>query len=156
MIPAFAMALRNPRLDMTVATTVSPASTPRALRSRARTARIWSPSIISPVASTARQRSASPSCAIPASAPCLVTAADRASRCVEPQSALMFSPSGSAPIAITSAPARRSSSGASAEAAPCAQSTTTRSPASVAVPCVAADATCAALSSLVPGWEASR
>ena len=56
---------------MTVATTVSPASRPWPCSARASTARIWSPSITSPAASTARQRSASPSCAIPASAPCL-------------------------------------------------------------------------------------
>ena len=43
-------------------------------------ARIWSPSTSSPVASTARQRSASPSWAMPTSAPCATTACLQRSR----------------------------------------------------------------------------
>ena len=45
---------------------------------------IWSPSTSSPSASTARQRSASPSWAMPRSAPCSTTAARSGSRWVEP------------------------------------------------------------------------
>ena len=115
---------------MTVVTTVFPASRPWPARARASTARIWSPSITAPSALTARHRSASPSCAMPASAPCLVTSARSTSRWVDPQPSLMFSPSGSAPIAITLAPACCSICGANSAAAPCAQSTTTVSPAS--------------------------
>src|SRR6478735_5275131 len=64
-----------------------------------------------PAPSTARQRSASPSCAMPRSAPCSTTAAFSRSRWVEPQSSLMFSPSGWAPMVMTSAPARATASG---------------------------------------------
>ena len=74
-MPASAIAWRKPRLAMTVATTVSPASRPVSRSASASMARIWSPSTTSPRASTARQRSASPSCAMPASAPCAATAA---------------------------------------------------------------------------------
>ena len=54
----------------------------------------WSPSTTGPAASTARQRSASPSWAMPRSAPVARTAAIRPSRWVEPTPSLMFRPSG--------------------------------------------------------------
>ena len=72
---------------------------------------IWSPSTSRRCASTARQRSASPSWAMPRSAPCASTAAWSCSRWVEPKPSLMFRPSGSAPMTTTSAPARRKTSG---------------------------------------------
>ena len=65
---------------MTVATRVSCASAPRSFRASARIAMIWSPSTSLPAASTARQRSASPSRAMPRSAPAATTAS---LRCVE-------------------------------------------------------------------------
>ena len=68
---------------------------------------IWSPSTTLPSASTARQRSASPSCAMPTSAPCSSTAACSVSRWVEPTPSLMLRPSGSAPMTVTRAPASR-------------------------------------------------
>ena len=86
---------------------------------------IASPSTTRPSASTARQRSASPSWARPRSAPWDTTACCSASMCVDPQPSLMLSPSGSALIAMTLAPAARYARGAAADAAPCAQSTTT-------------------------------
>ena len=90
---------------------------------------IWSPSITSlPASSTARQRSASPSWAMPRSAPCSTTAACSCSRWVEPTPSLMFSPSGSAPITTMSAPAARKTSGEQPLAAPWAQSRTTFRP----------------------------
>ena len=90
----------NPRLDITVPTTVG------TFQSAAKIAIIKSPSITSPFASTAKQRSASPSCAIPRSAPFAFTAAIKFSIWVDPQFSLMFQPVGLAEIAITSAPAR--------------------------------------------------
>ena len=62
---------------------------------------IWSPSTTSPSASTARQRSASPSWAMPTSAPCASTALASGSRWVEPTPSLMLRPSGSAPMTVT-------------------------------------------------------
>ena len=88
-----------------MATTVSLARWPVSAIAIARIARIWSPSTSLPSWSTARQRSASPSRAKPASAPCSRTAACSGPRWVEPQPSLMLRPSGSAPIAMTSAPA---------------------------------------------------
>ncbi len=73
-----------------------------------------SPSTTRPLASTARQRSASPSCASPRSAPWDTTADCSASMCVDPQPSLMFSPLGSALIAMTFAPAARYARGAAA------------------------------------------
>ena len=99
---------------------------------RASTAMIWSPSTTAPAASTARQRSASPSWAMPRSAPCSThRAAAAAPRWVDPTPSLMLSPSGSAcdrddlgARPAVGLAARRP------DAAPCAQSTTTRMPAS--------------------------
>ena len=54
---------------MTVATSVSSLRRPRSFIDTARIAMIWSPSTTLPAASTARQRSASPSWAMPTSAP---------------------------------------------------------------------------------------
>ena len=59
------MARRSPRLLMTVVTRVSARSAPRSRKASARMPMIWSPSISWPEASTARHRSASPSCAMP-------------------------------------------------------------------------------------------
>ena len=56
-------------------TSVSSVSVPRSFIATARIAMIWSPSTTLPSASTARQRSASPSWAMPTSAPCSRTAA---------------------------------------------------------------------------------
>ena len=95
------MARKKPRLLITVATTVSLASCPDSFRAPASTASTWSPSTVRPVASTARQRSASPSRAIPRSAPCSSTAERRASMWVEPALRLMLVPSGSAWIRMT-------------------------------------------------------
>ncbi|CAM5321215.1 Pantothenate kinase [Streptomyces badius] len=106
-MPSRSMASLKPRFDMTVPTTVSFRSCPASRMARASTARIWSPSTSSPAASTARQRSASPSCAMPRSAPCSTTAARSSSRWVEPQPSLMLRPSGSAPMVTTWAPAAR-------------------------------------------------
>ncbi len=65
---------------MTVATTVSCDERAALAHRDARgSASMWSPSTTAPVASTARQRSASPSKATPASAPCSSTAARRSS-----------------------------------------------------------------------------
>ena len=69
---------------MTVATSVSFLSRPSRFIATARIAMIWSPSITRPSASTARHRSASPSCAMPTSAPVRTTSADSFSRCVDP------------------------------------------------------------------------
>ena len=62
--------------------------------------------------STARHRSASPSWAMPMSAPCSRTVSASGPRWVEPTPSLMFQPSGSQPMACTVAPARRYTSGA--------------------------------------------
>ena len=85
---------------------------------------IWSPSTTRPRWSTARQRSASPSCAMPRSARWCTTAAARVSRWVEPTPSLMLRPSGSAPITVTRAPASVKTWGEMPDAAPCAQSST--------------------------------
>ena len=69
-MPACFMAIRRPRLLITVATSVSSVSVPASRMASARIAMIWSPSTTSPAAVTARQRSASPSWARPRSAPC--------------------------------------------------------------------------------------
>ena len=69
-MPCSRIARCRPRLLMTVATSVSSTSSPASCMARARIAMIWSPSTSRPSASTARQRSASPSCAMPRSAPC--------------------------------------------------------------------------------------
>ncbi|SKY98806.1 Uncharacterised protein [Mycobacteroides abscessus subsp. abscessus] len=98
---------------MTVATSTSSTSRPRACSAVA-----------------ARQRSASPSNAMPRSAPCSSTAACNFSMCVEPQSALMLMPSGSAWMVVTVAPALANTCGPTCAAAPFAQSTTTLSPSS--------------------------
>ena len=99
---------------MTVATTVSPASRAGVVQRQGQHGQdlVAVDDLAGGVDGQAR--SASPSWAIPASAPCSTTAADSTSRWVEPQPSLMFSPSGSAPIAMTSAPARRSRPGAKA------------------------------------------
>src|ERR687886_1257881 len=129
-MPSRSIASRRPRLLMTVATRVSSRSAPRSRNATASTPMIWSPSTSWPPASTARHRSASPSWAIPASAPAATTASLSGPRCVEPYPSLMLRPSGSAPITTTSAPASRSARGAAALAAPWAQSTTTFNPSS--------------------------
>src|SRR5665213_944564 len=105
-MPAASMPSRNPRFDITVATTVPCASRPDSFIAIDRMARIWSPSMTDPSAATARQRSASPSCATPTSAPFATTAADNRSRWVEPHASLMLRPSGSLPIAMTVEPVR--------------------------------------------------
>ena len=87
---------------------------------------IASPFTGRPAASTARQRSASPSNAMPQAAPGSRTAAATASRCVEPTPALMLRPSGATPMKSTETPSRANSAGAAAYAAPLAQSTTDR------------------------------
>ena len=124
-MPAARMARCSPRLLITVATNVLDASSPASRIASARITMIASPSMTRPAASTARQRSASPSCASPRSAPWDTTADCSTSMCVDPQPSLMFSPSGSALIAMTFAPAARYARGAAVDAAPCAQSTTT-------------------------------
>ena len=100
-------------------------STPSA---SAQIARIWSPSTISPDASTASIRSPSPSNAIPRSYPPTPTAERSIARSVAPQPALMFVPSGAFASAVTSAPSRSNTPGAIAEYAPLAQSTAIRRP----------------------------
>src|SRR5829696_8658084 len=79
------MALKKPRLLMTV-TTTSPERTPRSLLSRARMAMILSPSTTFPRSSTASTLSASPSKAKATSCP----EASRSSTCVEPPLAYIF------------------------------------------------------------------
>ena len=69
-MPASRIVWWKPRLLITVATTVSSLSAPRSCSASAQIARIASPSTTSPARSTARQRSASPSWAMPRSAPC--------------------------------------------------------------------------------------
>ena len=81
---------------------------------------IASPLTTSPRSSTARQRSASPSNAMPPTAPRSWTTAASASRCVDPTPALMLRPSGSMPISC----AAGKTAGATGTAAPFAQSTT--------------------------------
>ena len=110
---------------MVVVTTASPASAPRARRSSAQIARIWSPSTGVPVASTARARSPSPSKARPRSAPTPRTTSPTSARSVEPQPSLMLIPSGSTPTRVTRAPRRSKISGAVTAVAPLAQSRTT-------------------------------
>ena len=129
-IPFSSMASRKPRFDMTVTTTVLPASRPRPARSVAKRARSSSPVVAAPVWSTATSRSASPSSARPTSAPLATTAAPTRSGWVDPQPSLMLVPSGSRAMASTVAPRRSRTRGATDEAAPLAQSTTTRIPAS--------------------------
>ena len=97
---------------MTVTTTVSSRSGPRARRSRAQMAMRWSPSTTAPVWSTAMSRSASPSKARPASAPASTTARRSASGWVAPQRSLMLQPSGWSLMTVTSAPRRSNASGA--------------------------------------------
>ena len=94
--PRSFMARRNPRLVITVTTTVSLRSRPRSCRSTALMAMIWSPSTSAPLRSTASTRSASPSNASPASAPWSTTARCRSPGWVEPQPSLMLVPLGSA------------------------------------------------------------
>ena len=89
---------------------------------------IWSPSTSLPSWSTARQRSASPSWAMPRSAPCSTTARLSGPRWVEPTPSLMLRPSGSAPMTMTSAPASVNTCGEQPLAAPWAQSSTTFRP----------------------------
>ena len=131
-IPSAAMARWKPKLAMTVATTVSWWRRPRARRSRAAMARMWSPSTRPPRSSTATRRSASPSKASPAAAPRSTTSDRSASGWVEPHPALMLVPEGAAPISrlSTLAPSRLSTHGAASVAAPLPQSTTTVSPSS--------------------------
>src|SRR3954468_22236888 len=82
-MPAARIVWWKPRLLITVATTVSSLSEPCSCSASAHTARIASPSTISPSAVTARHRSASPSWAIPASAPSRRTASMSGPRWVE-------------------------------------------------------------------------
>ena len=89
----------------------------------------WSPSMRAPVSSTARQRSASPSKAMPMSYPPAFTMAARESMWVEPHFSLIFTPSGSALMtSVLSLEKRSNSRAAVAEAAPLAQSTKIRRP----------------------------
>ncbi len=128
-MPSRAIASLKPRLDITVATAVLRRSVPASFMATARIAMIWSPSTSSPAASAARQRSASPSRAMPRSAECSRMTVRSRSRWVEPTPSLMLRPVGSAPrVCTTSAPARAKASGATYAAAPCAPSMTTRMP----------------------------
>src|SRR5262245_7493969 len=135
-MPRLSIASRNPRLVMTVTTTLSPASAPRSCRSMAQMAMMWSPSTSSPAASTRSTRSASPSKATPTSAPSAATLRASSSGWVEPQPALMFVPSGSAWMTSTSTPSSDRTPGATTDADPWAQSTTARSPAKSRPPSV--------------------
>ena len=97
---------------MTVATTASPLSSPRACRPSAISAINWSPSTSWPFSSTTISRSASPSSARPMSAPLATTVSCKSSGWVEPQSSLMLRPSGVTPSGTTSAPSSHKASGA--------------------------------------------
>jgi hypothetical protein len=122
-MPASPRAWASPPLVMSVPTTPGGVS-PQARRSWARSHTIWSPSTAWPRLSTSRQRSPSPSKAMPSWAPRATTAAARASRWVEPTPTLMAGPSAGTPIQWM-VPPRKSSRAASA-VAPWAQSMTTR------------------------------
>ena len=84
--PASSSLRSRPRLDMTVATTAPPRSSPRRCRSSAISAISWSPSMIRPFSSTTIRRSASPSSAMPMSAPLATTVSCSSCGWVEPQS----------------------------------------------------------------------
>ena len=64
-MPALRSASSRPKLLITVPTTVPPASRPRACRSSAQIASVWSPSTSRPRSSAKSTRSASPSCVSP-------------------------------------------------------------------------------------------
>ena len=97
---------------MTVATTPPPLSRPVSAQLEAISAMMWSPSTIAPCSSQMTTRSASPSSAMPMSAPRSSTVLARRAVSVEPQPRLMLKPSGSAPMAMTSAPSSHSTVGA--------------------------------------------
>ena len=116
---------------MIVPTTVLLVSSPLLFSRVAPRKRTSSPSTIFPFSSQRIARSASPSRAIPTSAPDCLTFWIMAAGSVEPQPSLIFSPSGEIPIGITSAPSSLSNTGAISYPAPFAQSTTTVSPSRV-------------------------
>src|ERR1035437_6778145 len=99
-IPRCSMASLNPRLVMTVTTTVLPANWPRSARSTVNRAT------------------------------CSTTAVANVSVWVDPQPALILDPSGSHPMATTSAPTSSYRRAAISAAAPLAPSTTSRRPSS--------------------------
>ena len=115
-------------LESTVATKAPPRSLPSACIRAAHTAMIRSPSNSSPVSSTIKQRSASPSNATPKSKSPLRTRSLSCSKCVEPHPSLMFSPSGSRNRISQLHSTCRSSRPIVVEDAPFAQSTATRRP----------------------------
>ncbi len=95
-IPERAKAASRPMLDMVVATTRLPASSPRAWRSRAQASMTASPLTTLPCSSAKRARSASPSKVKPMDAPLTLTWAATISGCRAPQCSLMLRPSGEA------------------------------------------------------------
>ena len=102
--PNFSPILKNPRLLITVATTVLSERIPLSFISNAHIAIILSPSTSVPFSSTAKTRSASPSNASPASAPHSLTNSQRLFRCVEPHPLFMLIPSGLSQVTNTFAP----------------------------------------------------
>ena len=89
-----------------------------------------SPSTGSPFSSTARQRSASPSNAMPASTLCVLTYSISDSICVEPQPSLMLTPLGSFASMCTFAPSSVNSVSAVIAEEPFAQSSAISRPSS--------------------------
>ena len=122
-IPDRFSAASNPMFDIVVATTVAPASSPRACRSRASSSTA-SPFTTRPCSSANRHRSASPSNVTPIDAFCCTTSAATTSGCSAPQYSLMFRPVGDACVMTTSPPRSLKSCGATELAAPFAQSIT--------------------------------
>ena len=120
-MPAPVSASSRPPLLMTVPTTPGSGRSSR-WRSWASSQSSWSPSTRSPSESTMRQRSPSPSKAMPATAPSSWTLAESAFMWVEPTPTLIRGPSAGTPSQWIPLP--RSSSGAQGAVAPWAQSTT--------------------------------
>ena len=84
-IPVRLNAASNPMFDIVVATTRSPASNPRACRSRAHTSITASPFTTLPCSSEKSARSASPSNVIPIDAPLRFTSLATTLACIAPQ-----------------------------------------------------------------------
>ena len=116
---------------MSVVTTVLPLRLPFRIISSAQMAMTLSPSTISPASSQKITLSASPSRAMPRSAPVSRTRFFRSSGLSEPQSVFMFLPSGFTPIVTTSAPSSWNMIGETLYPAPLAQSRTILIPSSV-------------------------
>ncbi len=123
-MPLPRMKFSSAMLLMSVVTTALPLSFPLFIISSAHIAMILSPSTISPLSSQNMTLSASPSSAIPMSAPVSSTLFLSSSGLSEPHSVLIFLPSGCTPIVTTSEPSSSNMIGDTLYAAPFAQSST--------------------------------